>query len=95
MLIFRLCFEMITRRATFSRNNLKTLCENTFNSLLPHLFATKIDVNESWIMFEHSYLSVSRKEAISRQNLSFLLVVSSEFFVAPAARSKHHAKASL
>ena len=71
----------LTREATFSRNNLNTLGKIALNVRLPRLFAAKFVSNESWIIWEHTYLSESQEETILSQHFSSLFVgLLGEFF---------------
>ena len=45
--------------ATLLQSKLDNLHRIAFNSVLLHLFATKIETNESWMMCEYAHLSES------------------------------------
>ena len=67
--------QILTREATFSRNNLNILSKIALSVRLVRLFATKFVLNEIWIILEHTYLLESQEKTILSQHLSSLFVV--------------------
>ena len=76
-----LCSLHVIYKLTREANNLNTLGKIALNVRLPRLFAAKFVSNESWIIWEHTYLSESQEETILSQHFSSLFVgLLGEFF---------------